>query len=62
MVTVIITRYTFHGEFYAHLSPRKQLKMKNLGETLAREQDPKSLWMVTAAMKLKDTCSLKGKL
>ena len=23
---------------------------------------PKSLWMVTAAMKLKDTCSLKGKL
>ena len=23
---------------------------------------PKSLWMVTAAMKLKDTCSLEGKL
>ena len=23
---------------------------------------PKSLWMVTAAMKLKDTCSLKEKL
>jgi len=23
---------------------------------------PKSLWMVTAAMKLKDTCSLAGKL
>ena len=23
---------------------------------------PKSLWIVTAAMKLKDTCSLKGKL
>ena len=22
---------------------------------------PKSLWMVTAAMKLKDTCSLEGK-
>ena len=22
---------------------------------------PKSLWMVTAAMKLEDTCSLKGK-
>ena len=25
-------------------------------------QAPKSLWMVTAALKLKDTCSLKGKL
>ena len=24
--------------------------------------DPKSLWMVTAAMKLKDACSLEGKL
>ena len=24
--------------------------------------DPKLLWTVTAAMKLKDTCSLKGKL
>ena len=24
--------------------------------------DPKSLWMVTAAMKLKDICSLEGKL
>ena len=23
---------------------------------------PKSLWMMTAAMKLKDTCSLEGKL
>ena len=23
---------------------------------------PKSLWMVTAAIKLKDTCSLEGKL
>ena len=23
---------------------------------------PKSLWMVTAAMKLKDACSLKGKI
>ena len=23
---------------------------------------PKSLWMVTAVMKLKDTCSLEGKL
>ena len=23
---------------------------------------PKSLWMVTATMKLKDTCSLEGKL
>ena len=23
---------------------------------------PKSLWMVTRAMKLKDTCSLEGKL
>ena len=23
---------------------------------------PKSLWMVTAAIKLKDTCSLQGKL
>ena len=23
---------------------------------------PKSLWTVTAALKLKDTCSLKGKL
>ena len=23
---------------------------------------PKSLWMVTAAMKLKDACSLEGKL
>ena len=23
---------------------------------------PKSLWMVSAAMKLKDTCSLEGKL
>jgi len=23
---------------------------------------PKSLWMVTAAMKLKDSCSLAGKL
>ena len=24
-------------------------------------RDPKSLWMLTAAMKLKDTCSLEGK-
>ena len=24
--------------------------------------DPKSLWMVTSAMKLKDACSLEGKL
>ena len=37
------------------------------GETMERVTDfiflaPKSLQMVTAAMKLKDTCSLKGKL
>ena len=37
------------------------------GETVGREADfsfwaPKSLWMVIAAMKLKDACSLEGKL
>ena len=36
------------------------------GETVERVSDffwaPKSLQMVTAAMKLKDTCSLEGKL
>ena len=37
------------------------------GETLETVTDfifwaPKSLWMVTAAMKLKDTCSLEEKL
>ena len=37
------------------------------GETVERMSDfffwaPKSLWMVIAAMKLKDACSLEGKL
>ena len=37
------------------------------GETMETVTDfifwaPKSLWMVTAAMKLKDTCSLEEKL
>lgn len=32
MVTVIITRYTFYKELYAHLSPGKQLKMKMSGK------------------------------
>ena len=37
------------------------------GETMETVTDiiswaPKSLWMVTAVMKLKDTCSLEGKL
>ena len=37
------------------------------GETMETVQNlfssaPKSLWKVTAAMKLKDTCSLEGKL
>ena len=37
------------------------------GETVETVSDfifwaPKSLWMVTAAMKLKDACSLEGKL
>ena len=31
-------------------------------ETVTDCQAPKSLWMVTAAMKLKDACSLEGKL
>ena len=37
------------------------------GETMETVTDffswaPKSLWMITAAMKLKDTCSLEEKL
>ena len=37
------------------------------GETMEKVMDfifgdPKSLWMVTAAMKLKDVCSLEEKL
>ena len=36
------------------------------GETMETVTDfswaPKSLWMVTAAIKLKDACSLEGKL
>jgi hypothetical protein len=42
--------------------------MANIGETMEAATDflfswaPKSLLTVTAAMKLKDTCSLKGKL
>jgi len=38
--------------------------MTNKGENSDRfllSWAPKSLWMVTAAMKLKDTCSLEGK-
>ena len=30
-------------------------------ETMTFSWAPKSLWMVTAAMKLKDVCSLEGK-
>ena len=36
-------------------------KMEN-SEKLLFSWAPKSLWMVTAAMKLKDACSLEGKL
>ena len=46
-----------------HLVP--PLRAKQMGETVADYflgGAPKSLQMVTAAMKLKDTCSLEGKL
>lgn len=34
MVTVIVTRYTSHREFDAHLSPGKQLKNEDIWEDL----------------------------
>ena len=38
----------------------RKVKSSNSGRFISLA--PKSLWTVTVAMKLKDTCSLKGKL
>ena len=37
-------------------------KVETVTDKILFSWAPKSLWMVTAAMKLKDTCSLEGKL
>ena len=49
------------------LQQQNQNKMQVIGKQWKQRQilfswAPKSLWMVTAAMKLKDTCSLEEKL
>ena len=51
-----------HGIWSHHFMANRKGKSRSSDRFYFLGLPPKSLWMVTAVMKLKDACSLEGKL